>query len=211
MNVRLHSSGRTFACRTEIVRGHDFAKFLINDDFLGKRIKIGDDKRYTMRLYAKGWKIKLIYTEEAVLYTEVADNSRFLGQCLRWARSHWQGNLAVVMQQSYSWRRHSWSAYAIYLGSVMTPAILVDSGLYYILGSAVETESNDVRRKAIGAFIVWTLVQKTVKIWPQIARYPSDIRFIPAIILFSYAHGIINLWAAFTLTANSWDGRDVEQ
>ncbi|GAB0134624.1 hypothetical protein EsDP_00002989 [Epichloe bromicola] len=204
-------SGRTFACRTQIVQGQDFADFLINDDFLGARMKLGDDKRYTMRFYAKGWRIKLVYTEEAVLYTEMADDSRFLGQCLRWARSHWQGNLAVVMQQSYWWRRHCWTAYATYLGTLMTPAALVDAGLYYVLSRALKAESGHVQRRALGAFVAWTLVQKTVKIWPHFARYPSDIRFIPAMILFSYAHGVINLWAALTMTADTWGGRDVEQ
>ncbi|KAJ3548500.1 hypothetical protein NM208_g970 [Fusarium decemcellulare] len=202
-------SGRTFACRTQIVQTPNFYEFLINDDFLGSRIKIGDDKRFTMRFYAKGWRISLIYTEEAVLYTSMADDARFLGQCLRWARSHWQGNAAVVMGQSYWWRRHCWSAYATYLGSLMTPAILIDGGLYYLLQHALKGETQSFRYRVIGGFIAWTLLQKTIKIWPHFARWPSDMRFIPAMILFSYAHGIINLWAAFTMTSNEWGGRDV--
>ncbi|KAJ8607965.1 hypothetical protein MRB53_039969 [Persea americana] len=94
-------SGRSCAIRSEIIQDPKFEKFLIEDDFFGRRIKIGDDKRYTMGLFSQGWKIKLVYSHEAALFTEVAHDSRFLAQCLRWAPVTLAGNLAVVMQQSY--------------------------------------------------------------------------------------------------------------
>lgn len=38
-----------------------------------------------------------------------------------------------------------------------------------------------------------------------------DVRFLPAAILFSYLHGIINIYALFTLTATHWGSQELEQ
>lgn len=49
------------------------------------------------------------------------------------------------------------------------------------------------------AFGIWLLFTKTVKLIPHFIRHPTDIRFLPASIIFGYIHGVINLYALLTL------------
>jgi len=200
-------SGRTAAYRTEILKRDNFFDFFINDQFLGKQIRTGDDKRLTMGVFSSGWRIRITYTEEAVLYTSLDEGVQFLHQCLRWARSHWQGNAAVVANESYWWRRHTWSAYAVYFSSLMTPAILVDGTLYYLLKQSLLGQPERFVWYAMTALVIFTLLQKTVKLWPHFFRHPSDLKFIPILLAFSYLHGFINIYALLTMTANRWGGR----
>ena len=204
-------SGRTAAYRTEILKNDEFYDFFVEDTFGGKRIKTGDDKRLTLATFRKGWKIGLIYTKEAALFTKLNGGIDYVNQCVRWARSHWQGNLAVVGTQTYWWRQHPWSAYAIYFGSLMTPALLVDGGLWIILRRALQglDVSTWNQRLMLGGFVAWTLMAKTIKVLGHFRRHPADIKFLPAVIIFSYLHGLINLYAAFTMRCNKWHGRRI--
>lgn len=42
-------------------------------------------------------------------------------------------------------------------------------------------------------------ITKTVKLWGLFRQHPSDILFLPLSIMFGYFHGLIKLYALFTL------------
>lgn len=53
------------------------------------------------------------------------------------------------------------------------------------------------------ALATWMLVSKFIKLLGHYIRYPVDFVLLPVSILFGYFHGLIKLYAAFTLNVVS--------
>jgi hypothetical protein len=56
-------------------------------------------------------------------------------------------------------------------------------------------------------FVFMFAFTKVVKLVGLIVRNPSDILFLPVSIIFGYFHGLIKLYALFTLKMTSWGSR----
>lgn len=82
------------------------------------------------------------------------------------------------------------------MASYQTPSLLWDAGLASLLYRGLETDS---RFRGMTSFVVWLLFTKIVKLLPYFSRYLVDMIYIPASILFWYAHGFLNVYAYFTL------------
>ena len=198
-------SGRTSCFRTNIIQRDEFYEALTNERFLGASIRIGDDKRITRWLLTHGYKCKLVNSQHAILQTMPTQDWNYLRHCLRWQRSHWQGNAAAIMDSSSRdllLRKHPWTAYAAYFGSLLTPAAFTDVILWRLLHIGLYTSDWD--QVAVMSFWGFTLLQKTVKMWGHFWRYPADLRWLPALIAFSYLHGTIALWSLATMTSSEW-------
>ena len=123
-----------------------------------------------------------------------------------WARSHWQGNLSVVLTETYWYKVHRWTCYSTYVGSLLTPAFLID-GLVLLLACKAMQDwiLNCGTEQAIWiALICWIMVSKLVKLFDHFGRFPCDVVWIPVLIFFSYCHGLINMWALVTMCKNAW-------
>jgi cellulose synthase/poly-beta-1,6-N-acetylglucosamine synthase-like glycosyltransferase len=118
-------SGRTAAYRTEILQTEEFFQYFNGDTWRGKPLNSDDDKCLTRYVYSHDWNICIQSDPAAILETTVEDNSKYLNQCMRWARAHWRGNLTVMEEESY-WcsLKFSWGLYVIYFGQWQTPAFL---------------------------------------------------------------------------------------
>ena len=57
----------------------------------------------------------------------------------------------------------------------------------------------------------WVLFTKSVKLLPHFVHHPSDLKFLPISIIFSYLHGIINIHAIFTLDTTTWSSKNLEE
>lgn len=154
--------------------------------------------------------------EEAVLNTRLCEGPLYLNQCLRWARSHWQGNVSNVLKMSgecsYIWSRHPWTFYAAYAGSMFTPSLLWDIGLHHVLKrslASILTDSHILR--VLVVYWLWVFLTKNVKLWGHFCRHPRDMVYMPLLVGFSYFHGFINVWALATMTASCWGGRPAIQ
>ncbi|KAI1284202.1 putative polysaccharide synthase Cps1 [Xylaria sp. FL0933] len=205
-------SGRTAAYRTEILQTNEFFEYFMNDSWRGKKIHIGDDKCLTRYVYSRQWEIRIQSDPRATIETTVESNSKYIHQCLRWARGHWQGNLSVMITASY-WcsSRYLWGLYYIYLGQFQTPALLIDGLLFFLLSCALKDASSGTATLAYVALGSWILFTKIVKLIPHFCKHPSDIKFILLSILFSYAHGFINLYALWTLDSTQWGGQNLSE
>lgn len=203
-------SGRTAAYRTEILKNEEFSYYFVNDKWLGKPLNTDDDKCLTRYVYSHGWKIAI--QTSTVIETTLEDNWGYVDQCMRWARGHWRGNLTVMTNESY-WRsmRYAWGCYVIYAGQFQTPALLVDSFLFYLLHSALLNASASVRTYSFVAYGLWIFFTKNLKMIPHYIRHPADMRFIPVSIAFSYIHGFFNIYALCTLTTIIWGSQKLEQ
>ena len=203
-------SGRTAAYRTEILKNDEFSYYFLNDKWLGKPLNTDDDKCLTRYVYSHGWKIAI--QTSTMIETTLEDNWGYVDQCMGWTRGHWRGNLTVMTNESY-WRsiRYAWGAYVIYLGQLQTPALLVDGFLFYLLHLALVDLSATARMWAFIAFGVWIFFTKSLKTIPHYIRHPADMRFIPISVLFSYVHGVFNVYALFTLGTTVWGSQKLEQ
>lgn len=201
-------SGRTAAYRTEILKSDEFFWYFENDQWRGRPLNTDDDKCLTRYVYSHGWKIAIQFDERSVIETTLEDNSKYLDQCLRWARGHFRGNFIVMSNETY-WRslRYSWGLYVIYIGQFQTPALLVDGTLVYLVANAFR--SSAYFSTALAALGSWILFTKLVKLMPHFYRHPADLRFVPFSIAFSYLHGFLNVYAAFTLTKTHWGSQNL--
>jgi len=209
-------SGRTQAVRTEILKSSDFFFYFQNDHFMGRKLMVDDDKALTRYIYANGWKIALNFDSLCTIETTQEDSLKFLNQCTRWARGHWRGNLIVMAKETYWFNTHLWTLYAIYFSQFQTPAFAMDGLLAWSLYSAMNPYSfglspytPSTRSNVYLGFALWVFFTKLVKLIPHFYRYPSDLKFVPLSIAFSYLHGIINLYALFTTHQTVWGGRHV--
>ncbi|KAI7481046.1 glycosyltransferase family 2 protein [Hortaea werneckii] len=201
-------SGRTAAYRTQILKSEQFFWYFENDQWRGRPLNTDDDKCLTRYVYSHGWKIVIQFDERSVIETTLEDNPKYLDQCLRWARAHFRGNFIVMSNETY-WRSlgYSWGLYVIYIGQFQTPALLVDGTMLFLLGKAFEASEN--LSLALGMLGLWILFTKLVKLMPHFYRHPVDLRFVPLSIAFSYLHGFLNIYAAFTLTKTHWGSQNL--
>ncbi|KAJ3579719.1 hypothetical protein NPX13_g854 [Xylaria arbuscula] len=205
-------SGRTAAYRTKILNTDEFAHYFRNDSWKGKKIHTGDDKCLTRYVYSHGWKIVIQPDRRATIETTVEPDRKYVSQCIRWARSHWHGNFVVMGKESY-WHspRYLWGFYYIYVGQFQTPALLIDGLLFFFLLLSLGTTLSTTAILAYTGLGAWIFFTKLVKLIPHFCKYPSDMRFIPLSILFSYLHGFINLYALWTLDATTWGSQNLSQ
>ncbi|KAI0431143.1 putative polysaccharide synthase Cps1 [Xylaria sp. FL1042] len=205
-------SGRTAAYRTEILQTDEFSEYFMNDSWRGKKIHIGDDKCLTRYVYSQGWKIVIQSEPRATIETTVESNRKYLHQCLRWSRGHWQGNFSVMSTESYWYSpRYLWGFYYIYVGQFQSPAILIDVLLLMFLSLALEGASSGTAILAYAVLVAWIFFTKIMKLIPHFWKYPSDMKFIPLSILFSYIHGAINFYALWTLDSTQWGGQNLSE
>jgi cellulose synthase/poly-beta-1,6-N-acetylglucosamine synthase-like glycosyltransferase len=201
-------SGRTAAYRTSILKCSEFSYYFTHDTWMGRPLNSDDDKCLTRYVYAHGWSIA-IQTSTA-LETTVENNPEYLSQCLRWARAHWRGNFTVMMNETY-WcsAKFAWGTYVIYASMFQTPSFLVDGSLLYLLSLALASSSSAVRTWCYALFAAFILFTKVVKMASHFKQYPGDIVWLPVLIAFSYAHGLLNLYAVATMTTTVWGGKNL--
>lgn len=201
-------SGRTAAYRTSILKCDEFSYYFTHDTWMGRSLNSDDDKCLTRYVYSHGWSIAI--QTSTSLETTVENNPQYLSQCLRWARAHWRGNFTVMMNESY-WRspQFAWGCYVIYASMFQTPSLLVDSGLTYLLSLALASCSSSVRSGCYALFAAFLLFTKVVKMAGHFKSHPGDIVWLPALIVFSYAHGFLNLYAVATMTTTVWGGKNL--
>ena len=205
-------SGRTAAYRTKILKTKEFMHYFTEDCWLGRRLNSDDDKCLTRYVYAHSWDIALQFDPRAIIETTLEEDPKYIYQCIRWARAHWRGNFTVITNETY-WRswRFWWGAYVIYLGQFQTPALLVDMLQFLLLFKATKHWSGPQPAIALASLGVWILFTKLVKLTPHLCRHPEDLKFLLVLIIFSYLHGFINVFALFTLHVTAWGSQNQDQ
>ena len=202
-------SGRTALYRTEILRSEEFFHYFQTDSWLGKKLNSDDDKCLTRYVYSHGWNIKIQGDENATIETTLEEGSKFLSQCLRWARAHWRGNFTVMTNESY-WHsfKYCWGLYVIYIGQFQTPAFAWDALMMGLLIFGLDRSVAESKFE-IAVLASWILFSKLLKLLPHFIRDPRDLKFVPLSIFFSYAHGFLNLYALATLHSTAWGSQNL--
>ncbi|CAD0108297.1 unnamed protein product [Aureobasidium uvarum] len=192
-------SGRTSFYRATLIQNENFYSYFMN------ALNHDDDKNLTRWVYDQGLQITLQFAPAARIMTTLeTDFTMFIGQCMRWARGHWRGNFRVMATTTYWYDTHIWSLYAIYLGQFQTPAIAIDGFLCYFLYHGLSEYDTYTRIFALISLCCWIFFTKIVKLIPHFCEFPQDIVYIPGMVLFSYGHGFLNVFALFTRDNKVW-------
>ncbi|KAL2150922.1 hypothetical protein VTH82DRAFT_6020 [Thermothelomyces myriococcoides] len=206
-------SGRTCGIRTEILRHPEFLPGYTNEKFFfGLFGPLGpDDDNYVTRFAVRhGWKIKIQYTEDDAMHTDLGVEkpvaAKFLGQCQRWARTTWRSNLCSLLTDRTVWAVQPYCVYAVYLTSLTNFAALTDGLLVYLLARSSANSAGTVT-----GLVSWILFTKTVKVFDYFRRHPQDIVLFPAYLVFAYFHSLIKFWALLTFWDCTWSGRKLDK
>ncbi|KAF2483587.1 nucleotide-diphospho-sugar transferase [Neohortaea acidophila] len=202
-------SGRTAAYRSSILQEEAFTHGFTHEEWRTCQLNADDDNFITRWLYAHKWKIAMQYHKEAEVQTTLEDGPRFISQCLRWVRSNWRSNLTSMFVERHYWRSQPWSTYSVLQTTITAWAFPYDCLNFFTWYQASRTWTADNRTTLLVFMLCWMyLFSKTVKLWGHYFRYPADVVYIPAYILFGYFHGLIKLWGLLTLSETTWGSRD---
>lgn len=124
--------------------------------------------------------------------------------------SHAQEPFSVLLPGPHLWgqidaltrptsRQQPWSTYAVHLTTLTAWALPNDILMVYLLWKTTESWPGNVRFWALVALGVWMWMTKWIKLLGHYIRYPVDVIFLPLSILFGYFHGLLKLYAMFTL------------
>lgn len=97
-------SGRSAMYRTHILKEQDFQWAFRNEKWRGSLLNHADDDNFLTRwLVSNGWKLRFQYSEDCEVETTLADDYKFILQCLRWSRSNWRSNLTSLFDEKHVW------------------------------------------------------------------------------------------------------------
>jgi hypothetical protein len=97
-------------------------------------------------------------------------------------------------------RQQPWCSYALHLATFTSLAFVTDPLLLVLCWWSTEGWPEEHRRQALFAQLVFMFAfTKVVKLAGLFRRNPFDIVFLPISIVFGYFHGLIKLYALFTL------------
>ncbi len=98
-------SGRTCAYRTSILQDVNFTDGFTNEKwwFGQYQLNADDDNFITRWMVNHGHETYMQYHPECEVKTTLEDNSKYLKQCLRWARSNWRSNVTSIFAERNIW------------------------------------------------------------------------------------------------------------
>ncbi|KAL9057331.1 MAG: hypothetical protein Q9162_002405 [Coniocarpon cinnabarinum] len=108
----------------------------------------------------------------------------------------------------FSSRRQPWSTYAVHLTTLTAWALPIELLLFGLLWQGTESWDPAPRLNAMLTLASWVFLTKWIKLLGHYIRYPIDIFFLPLSIAFGYLHGLLKLYAMFTLNVTTWGSRD---
>ncbi|KAK7972446.1 polysaccharide synthase [Apiospora saccharicola] len=200
-------SGRTGAYRSEILSHPDFLNAFQHERW-GKRILNADDDNFVTRwLVNHQWKTWIQYEKECEIETTLETGIKFLYQCARWARSNWRSNWTSLVRERYVITQQPWCTYALHLATFTSLAFIGDPLILLSLWWGTADWDPETRRHILLAEAAWMLFTKTIKLVGLWRRHPWDLPFYFVSVIFGYLHGLIKMYALFTLHVTSWGSR----
>lgn len=170
-------------------------------------LNVDDDNFITRWMVNRGWRIKIQYSEDACITTNLGEYPKFLAQCMRWARTTWRSN-PRSLRSLQTWKSQPWCIYSVYLTSMINFALLWDPALIILLCLVPDLPIS--KKSGIPSLCALIFCSKFLKTWPHFRRHPRDLAYIIPIILFSYYHSAIKFRALLTVRDTNWGSRPLD-
>ncbi|CAG8955685.1 hypothetical protein HYFRA_00010948 [Hymenoscyphus fraxineus] len=200
-------SGRTCAFRSEILQSPLFLEGFKTERWGKFQLNADDDNFVTRWLVSNQWKTWIQYNKECEIETTLENNIKFLYQCSRWARSNWRSNYTSLVTEKHVWKQQKWSTYALHIATFTSLSFAFDPLIIFLAFKATANWTPEQQYYAILAQLVWMAISKVVKLVGLFVRQPFDLIYLPVSVIFGYFHGLIKLYALFTLRQTSWGSR----
>jgi hypothetical protein len=98
------------------------------------------------------------------------------------------------------YRQQPWCTYALHIATFTSLAFVFDVLIPLSMWWGTEGWEYNSRITILVAQLVWMFgFTKWVKLLGLFRRHPEDLVFLPVSIVFGYYHGLIKLYALFTL------------
>jgi hypothetical protein len=96
-------SGRTCTFRSEILQSPLFLEGFKTERWGKFQLNADDDNFVTRWLVSNQWKTWIQYNRECEIETTLENDTKFLYQCSRWARSNWRSNYTSLFTEKHVW------------------------------------------------------------------------------------------------------------
>ena len=96
-------------------------------------------------------------------------------------------------------RQQRWCTYALHIATFTSLAFVFDPLIVFAVYKWAQGAIPGYEWYAVGAQLAFLAVTKAVKLMGLFIRSPTDLIYLPVSILFGYFHGLIKLWALFSL------------
>ncbi|KAI4701810.1 hypothetical protein J4E89_010501 [Alternaria sp. Ai002NY15] len=197
--------GRFGVFRTTIYASPEFLNGYLNSymPFKTEPLNSDDDKFHTRWLIEHDWKMGLQAGPDSVMTTELGEWPKFMSQVLRWTRTTWRNNPAQLMGR-LTWVRHpfmSWSLLMWFFRQSLTQEMCMYMTLRASLKQYGKAEYFPISASAL---TIWILSFKFVKILEHFRKYPRDVVYFPAYLLFGHLHAFVKIYALCTCMNASW-------
>jgi cellulose synthase/poly-beta-1,6-N-acetylglucosamine synthase-like glycosyltransferase len=97
-------SGRTAAYRTEILQDREFIHAFTHETWGSNQLNADDDNFLTRWMMNNDKDIRIQKHSACEIQTTLEGDSKYLRQCLRWARSNWRSNIKSLFIERTIWR-----------------------------------------------------------------------------------------------------------
>ena len=96
-------SGRTVAYRTKIIQNPHFDHAFTHETWGSCQLNADDDNFLTRWLMNNDWDIRIQKHRDCEVQTTLEGNTKYISQCMRWARSNWRSNRKSLFIEKTIW------------------------------------------------------------------------------------------------------------
>lgn len=199
-------SARFAVFRSEIYAGEHFLHGYLNEYMPGAKtpMAVGDDKFHTRYLAENGWNIRIQGGPDSIMVTELGEWPKYIGQCVRWTRTTWQSNPSVLMQRT-PWVRFPYTTYAVLVYSLVRLTFFYELLLLWSANKALkQLGAEDWFGAAAWILFAWCSGWKFVKVFPLFRKYPGDLVYFPAYLVFGWFMSFVKVWSLITVKNTFW-------
>ncbi|KAF5850814.1 hypothetical protein GGP41_010513 [Bipolaris sorokiniana] len=217
-------SGRTSLILSRIVKDENFVENFLNEyiwsfpslGFEGVGpLKADDDNFITRWVIKHGMDVKIQYTEDATMVTQLGriENFKFVDQCMRWSRTTIRQNPIALFVDLTVWWKWPISVWMVYFPWMYNATLFWDTLAVWTFTTTAFFRNSSVQYYWLSLLISFIWMSKLTKTIPWFMHRQNRSDFfwyffpIPAYPLFAYAHSIIKIYTVATFWVNDWAGR----
>lgn len=221
-------SGRTSLILSRIVKDEEFVEKFLNEYIwsfpsLGVEgvgpLKADDDNFITRWVINHGMDVKIQYTEDATMATQLGrmDKFKFVDQCMRWSRTTIRQNPIALFVDLTVWWKWPISVWMVYFPWMYNAALFWDTLAVWTFTTTTFFRDSSAQYYWLGLLISFIWMSKLTKTIPWFMHTQNRSDFfwyffpIPAYPLFAYAHSLIKIYTVATFWINDWAGRTQDE